>query len=169
MDNFYSGGEIQGLSGQTAISVRLFLTDEKLKNMRSSNTENEKNTIGKKSKMRVGKEGEKENENDLNLENENENGCNEEKEGRNENFPEDINHNNNDADLNNNDNEKNNDNNNSNDNENNRNKNTSCKMNQSGRREIPGFGSGSATDSSDYTVPHIGNFYICRNCFHFIF
>ena len=58
LDNFYSGGEIQGLSGQTAISVRLFLTDEKLKNMRSSNTENEKNTIGKKSKMRVGKEGE---------------------------------------------------------------------------------------------------------------
>ena len=111
--------------------------------------------------MRVGKEGEKENENDLNLENEN--GCNEEKEGINESFPEDINHNENDADLNNNDNG------NSNDNENNRNKNTSCKMNQSGRREIPGFGSGSATDSSDYTVPHIGNFYTYRNCFYFIF
>ena len=66
-------------------------------------------------------------------------------------------------------NEKNNDNGDSNDNEKNRNKNTSFKMNQSGRREIPGFGSGSATDSSDYTVPHIGNFYTCRNCFHFIF
>ena len=31
------GGEIQGLSGQTAISVRLFISDEKMKDMKKEN------------------------------------------------------------------------------------------------------------------------------------
>lgn len=161
----FLGGEIQGLSGQTAISVRLFLSDEKMKNMR---TEKEREINNKSdyqmserggeegSGVRYKKEGEGEGENDFNCGNDN--GFNEEKvEGREDrNRNKDIHQkNDNSYDANNNIN--------NNDKKSDQKMKSSVRLNQSGRREIPGFGSSSATQSSDYAVPHIGEFRT-RNC-----
>ena len=156
----FLGGEIQGLSGQTAISVRLFLSDEKIKNMR---TEKEREINNKSdyqmserggeegSGVRYKKEGEGEGPNDFNCGNDN--GFNEEKvEGREDrNRNKDIHQkNDNSYDANNNIN--------NNDKKSDQKMKSSVRLNQSGRREIPGFGSSSATQSSDYAVPHIGEF-----------
>ena len=160
----FLGGEIQGLSGQTAISVRLFLSDEKIKNMRTEKEREINNKSDYQMSERGGEEGsgvrykkegegEGEGENDFNCGNDN--GFNEEKvegrEDRNRNRNKDIHQkNDNSYDANNNIN--------NNDKKSDQKMKSSVRLNQSGRREIPGFGSSSATQSSDYAVPHIGEF-----------